>query len=359
MGSYSGVLAIIMSFFTMISGLFGAIGGGNKDNNNNTPAEVPFVASVEQGEIFAKGAKTDSAHASTVLLLPDGRVMSAWFGGSGEGNKDVRIWFALYESGDWTEPEQIPSEDTVAHWNPVLQDFGTFARCYYKVGKDTANWVTKFADYNYADGTWTDAQELVAGDTTGGRGPVRNKILVTSKGLFIAGASTEQGDWKAFFDISEDGGKTWKKTDFIKSDAEMIQPTLWEDADGIHALFRTKKHKIYRSDSTDGGYTWSEAKAIDMPNNNSGIDLAVMDNGYIFLSYNPISTNGVRNKLMLTVSKDGGNTWEDVQMLEESANLFAEFSYPALVADGNKLFVTYTYKREIIKYAFFEFNLDA
>ncbi len=113
--------------------------------------------------------------------------------GSGEGD-DVRIWFSVYSNGGWSSAKQIPSKDTVAHRNPVLQNFGEYVRLYYKVGSEIAHWVTKYVDSYDNGATWTEAKELVEGDTSGGRGPVKNKCLVTSKGIIIAPASTEQGD---------------------------------------------------------------------------------------------------------------------------------------------------------------------
>ncbi len=331
---------------------------GIKDENGGSVK----MSSFEQGKIFKKDLKTDSAHASTVLLLPDGRYLSAWFGGTGEGNRDVRIWYSFFEDGKWCEPAQIETDDNTAHWNPVLQDFGSYARLYFKVGDDTESWVTKYSDYTYSAETWSAVKELVEGDRSGGRGPVKNKCLVTSESRIIAGASTEKGDWKAFFDISDDGGKTWSRTDYVKTpkklfgNVQMIQPTMWEDSSGVHAFFRTKSGRIYRSDSSDGGLTWCEAYETSLPNNSSGIDCVMTDNGWLWLAYNPIGVNGIRNKLILSVSKDGGKTWEKVKTLESSANLFAEFSYPAIIAEGNRIFITYTYKREIIKYVTFEFE---
>ncbi len=319
------------------------------------PVNAEGDYNIEKGTVIATGKKTDTTHASTVVKTSDGKLISAWFGGSGEGDDDVRIWYSVY-SGGWGEACQVPSKDTVAHWNPVLQNFGAFVRLYYKVGTDTENWVTKYTD-TYDNGeTWTEAKELVEGDTSGGRGPVKNKCLVTSKGVIIAPASTEQGDWQAFFDISEDGGKTWTKTDFIDSKAEMIQPALWEDKEGvIHALFRTKSRKLYKSDSYDGGYTWCKAYATDLPNNNSGVDVVMTDNGWVWLAYNPIKVNGLRYKLTLVVSKDNGETWEKVTDIDSSAFIFDEFSYPALIEDGDRICLTYTYKRKKIKYMFVEF----
>ena len=326
---------------------------------------APVSFTIEQGKVFTGGdVNFESAHASTIVKLDDGRLMCAWFGGSGEGNKDVRIWYSFYENNDWTVPVVIATSDNVAHWNPVLQNFGSYARVYFKVGKDTASWVTKYADYDLASGTMSAVRELVPGDTTGGRGPVKNKCLVTSKGVIIAPASTEQGDWKAFFDISTDGGATWTKTAYIDTPktgllnkkVEMIQPTLWEDASGvIHAMFRTKSNYVYRSDSTDGGFTWCKAYKTSLPNNNSGIDCVVTDNGWLWVAYNPISAQGLRYKLCVAVSKDNGNTWETVTTLENSALIWKEYSYPSMIADGNSIYISYTFERTRIKYAFIDF----
>lgn len=328
--------------------------------SQNEKADIDFT--IEQGEIFEAKKYFSDSHASTIVKMPDGNLMSAFFAGPCEGDKDVRIWYSIYDGNEWSEPEQMASDDKVAHWNPVLVNYGSYVRLYYKVGMEIPYWVTKYTDSYDCGKTWTEPEELVLGDTSGGRGPVKNKVLITSDGKIIAPASSEQGSWKAFFDISTDGGQTWTKTDFIVAkdskgnEVGMIQPTLWEDKDGnIHAMFRTKAGWIYRADSTDGGYTWCEAYPTKLMNNNSGIDCVTTDNGWLWLVYTPVGMK-VRNRLILSVSKDNGETWEDVTTLEESINLFAEYSYPAIIAEGNILYITYTYKRETIKYAFIEFQ---
>ena len=137
----------------------------------------------------------------------------------------------------------------------------------------------------------------------------------------------------------------------------MIQPALWEDADGvIHAFFRTKAGKVYRSDSYDGGWTWCTAYKTSLPNNNSGLDVVMTDNGWLWVCYNPINVNGLRYKLRLSVSKDNGQTFETVEDIDSSAWIFNEYSYPAMVADGNTIYLSYTYKRDKIKYVFVEFE---
>lgn len=345
-------------FFTLVSDFaerFFSVFVGSK----NPKAAINF--DMEQGEIFGAKKYFSDSHASTIAKMTDGNMISAWFAGPQEGDSDIRIWYSIHDGEKWGEPKQMASDDTVAHWNPVLITEGDCTRLYYKVGAEIPYWVTKYVETYDCGKTWTEAKELVPGDTSGGRGPVRNKILTTSEDIMIAGASTEQGQWRAFFDISKDKGKTWEKTDFVTAkdlkgnDVGMIQPTLWEDKEGdIHAMFRTQAGRIYRSDSTDGGYTWSEAYSTGLMNNNSGIDCVMTDNGWLWLAYTPVGME-VRNRLILSVSKDNGKTWEDVTELEKSFNLFAEYSYPAIIAEGNKLYITYTYNRVTIKYAFITF----
>lgn len=344
-------MATVVDFMERLSSVF----TGSKNDSSDVDITI------EQGEIFKANKYFKESHASTIVKMPDGNLMSAFFAGTAEGNADVRIWYSIHDGENWGEPKQMASDDPVAHWNPVLVNYGDYVRLYYKVGMEIPNWVTKYTDSYDCGKTWTEPKELVAGDTSGGRGPVKNKVLVTSDGRIIAPASSEQGEWKAFFDISEDGGKTWTRTDFVVAKDNngktvgMIQPTLWEDKDGnIHAMFRTKSGWIYRSDSTDGGYTWCDAYQTQLMNNNSGIDCVMTDNGWLWLVHTPAGMK-VRNRLILSVSKDNGETWEDVTTLEYSVNLFAEYSYPAIIEDGNKLYITYTYNRKTIKYAFVEF----
>ncbi len=346
-GGFSTIIDFMNRFVSVFTG----------DKNEDADMDI----TIEQGEIFKANKYFKSSHASTIVKMPDGNLMSAFFAGTAEGNADVRIWYSIHDGENWSEPKQMASQDPVAHWNPVLVNYGSFVRLYYKVGMEIPYWVTKYTDSYDCGKTWSEPQELVTGDTSGGRGPVKNKVLITSDGKIIAPASSEQGEWKAFFDISEDGGNTWTRTDFVVAKDSrgktvgMIQPTLWEDKDGnIHAMFRTKAGWIYRSDSTDGGYTWCDAYKTDLMNNNSGIDCVMTDNGWLWLVHTPAGMK-VRNRLVLSVSKDNGETWQDVTTLEYSINLFAEYSYPAIIEDGNNLYITYTYNRKTIKYAFIEF----
>ncbi len=319
---------------------------------------------IAKKEIINKaGTPTDNCHASTVLPLDNGEILSAWFGGSKEGKDDVDIFVAKRTNGVWGEPQRISVEKDVPHWNPVLLQLndGRIA-LYFKFGKSIELVWKTYVTYSTDNGnTWCEPVELVEGDTTGGRGPVKNKAIYIADGTILAPASHEPTDsaWKCFMDISHDNGKTWEMSEYVPTKAgeeviHLIQPTLWQDDTGdIHALMRSANGKIFKSDSTDSGKTWCEAYDTGLLNPNSGIDL-VRSGKDIYLVSNPAGGNwGDRTPLTLTVSHDNGETWELVLTLEEAEvgrEEDVEYSYPAITVKDNVLHITYTYNRVSIVY---------
>lgn len=311
-------------------------------------------------EIYPPKGVTESCHASTVLPLSDGSVVAAWFGGSKEGNDDVKIWVSIRENEKWSAPYSIAVKgESLPHWNPVLhlRENGEII-LYFKYGKPIPKWVTYYCISKDGGKSFSEPKVLVEGDTDGGRGPVKNKAIRLKNGKVIAPASKEtiKKNWKCFVDISEDDGLTFKHSNFVLRPKKnlrpvnMIQPTLWEDEKGLHMLVRTGVGRIYKSDSKDGGNTWCKAYETEMPNPNSGIDVVKLDNGTLVLIMNPISENwGDRAPLVLMYSEDSGETFTEFFKCE-SITGDHEFSYPAITAVDNTLHITYTYERETIIY---------
>ena len=303
---------------------------------------------------------TAACHASTVVRTPSGYAV-AWFGGTAEHNSDVGI-YAVYGTADgFSEPVHVSREDGIAHWNPVLwrRLDGTLL-LYYKVGAEIPDWVTYVARSADDGRTWSEPSPLVPGDTSGGRGPVKNKPLRLSDGTVLAPASCEQGPWRAFFDRSEDDGLTYARTAFIETPevngkpVGVIQPTLWESRPGhVHALMRSDAGALYRTDSDDAGLTWCRAYATPLANNNSGVDLTKLSDGSMLLACNPVRGNwAARTPLVLLRSRNGGESWKPYRVLEDDPG---EYSYPAVIDAGDgRAAVTYTWDRR--KVAFCEFS---
>ena len=153
---------------------------------------------------------TDFCHASTVIVTPDG-LLSCWFGGTHEGKEDVAIWSSRKVDGQWTAPVKL-ADGAEANWNPVLfyNEQGKL-HLFYKEGQQISDWKTYLMTSEDNGKTWSEPCEMVAGDISGGRGPVRNKPLALSNGTVLAGGSIEKGEWTAFVDVSADGCATWEK----------------------------------------------------------------------------------------------------------------------------------------------------
>jgi predicted neuraminidase len=323
----------------------------------------------------------DSAHASTLVELSEGNVLASWFGGSWEKGADVAIWVSKRVKGKWCRPRKIQDERSIAMWNPVLfkKSDGTII-LFYKVGETIQQWKTYFVTSSDEGETFSAARELVEGDI-GGRGPVKNKPIYLMDGTIVAPASLEGGTWDAFVDLSKDAGQTWQKSELVPIrrvgyDIQMvdrpydkhycygkgvIQPTLWESEAGkVHMFLRSTSSRIFRSDSEDGGKTWSLAYSTGLPNNNSGIDLVKLPNGILVLAYNPTENlpnyyKGSRTPLILSYSEDNGQTWKELAVLEDTPGGYA---YPAIICnDKSELLITYTWKRERIVFCKLTYEL--
>ncbi|QHT72060.1 exo-alpha-sialidase [Rhodocytophaga rosea] len=321
---------------------------------------MPATGLQEVAKDFVFGDQRPFAqcHASTLVRTGDGNFLIAWFGGTREKHSDVGIWLSKGNPGKWSQPIEVAKIREDAHWNPVLfkKTDGTII-LYFKVGATIDLWETWYITSSDQGKTWTEAKELVPGDK-GGRGPVKNKPIVLSNGTWLAPASDEKNKvWNAFVDRSEDGGKTWKQSDFLTLDRNIIkgegiiQPTLWESAPGkVHMLLRSSAGFVCRSDSEDYGKTWSKVYKTTLPNPNSGIDLSRLDNGDLALVYNRDGKNwGERRPLTVAVSQDNGKTWP-ISLDVETGIKGDEFSYPAIVSFGDTVAVTYTWKRQRIAF---------
>lgn len=321
-----------------------------------------------------------ACHASTLAAVPGGRLLGAFFAGTREGAGDTAIWLAAREHGLWQPPRRLFAEPGLGHWNPVLHAEGERVWLFYKVGPDVQCWTTRVATSDDGGRSWSAPAPLVAGETAP-RGPVKNKLVRLSDGTWLAGSSVESDRaWDAFADLSPDRGRSWQRAEVpfdhrpsAEGTAEggekwaglaaealwendpgrafawdgVIQPTVWESAPGrAHMLLRSTRGHIYRSDSADGGRHWCPAYPTALPNNNSGIDLARLDDGRLALACNPVAGNwGRRTPLSLLLSADNGASWSHTLDLETREG---EFSYPAVLAAERCLHVSYTADRRTI-----------
>ncbi len=303
---------------------------------------------------------TAFCHGATLLPLPGGDLLGAWFGGTAEGLPDSSVYVARRRAGAqaWDPPAEVAPHDGHPCGNPVLflGAPGVVWLVYFRVWGAWCTGGRPCARVSVDDGrTWSP--EVVLLDRSGVL--TKNKPLRLGDELLLPvydERSWQVGvarlnvlrhalDWR-FDGLAIGAG----------SGVPMIQGTLAETRTGtLLMLMRTKVGQTWRVESSDGGVTWLNLRPTTLRNPNAGIDMVRLPDGRLWLAYNDTDLGrdpmewDLRYPLCLGESTDDGETWRTVLTLEEGPG---EFSYPAIVVDGAGLVhVAYTHRRSGIAHA--------
>ena len=301
------------------------------------------------------------AHASTIVELTDGAVAAAWFGGSGEGHRDVAIWFARYGVNGWETPVAVARDPSYPTWNPVLfQPAGQPLQLFYKVGPNPRDWWGMVITSSDGGRRWSAPARLPNGIL----GPVKNKPVVLPDGSWLSPSSREVGTpernrWFLRMERSVDRGRTWTAEEEIPSPVglEAIQPSVLTLRDGTLALVaRTRQGVLATSRSRDAGRSWSPLAALALPNPNAGTDALTLADGRHLVVYNHAAHDpatpgdGPRWPLNVALSDDGVD-WR-MGLTLESRPIRDGYAYPAVIqARDGRIHITYTWNRTRIRHA--------
>jgi len=312
-----------------------------------------------------------SCHGSTIVRDNDGSYIVAWFAGTREGFPDTSIWWCQSKDGHWTCPSVAAKVKSVAHWNPVLHLDQNGVRMFFKVGRWVDSWDTW--ECRLVDGSWTIPVKMESSVDFRGQvtqGPVRGKIVKTDSGTLLAPSSVERYAsairsplnviWSSVVHRSVDGGNCWdtKPIPFPRRDGQrggIIQPSLWNSAPGVtSALIRSTTGFLWRSETFDDGLSWIDAYETRIPNPNSAVDVAMIENKLMAMVFNPVSGNWIqRTPLTIAFSDSKGENFCCPINIEHDPD--HSFSYPFMIEVPGGIAVTYTWRRE--KIAFVELKV--
>ena len=159
--------------------------------------------------------------------------------------------------------------------------------------------------------------------------------------------------------ISDDGGRTWQASRPLISFGG-VQPSLVQKRDGTLVAYMRDNgpppQRVMRSESRDGGMTWSPVVDDDIPNPGSGLEVIRLQSGRWAMVCN--DTEQGRHRLAVLLSDDEGRTWKWKRYLENDPPGAGSYSYPSIIqAKDGTLHVTYSWsqpgKGSCIKYAHF------
>lgn len=130
---------------------------------------------------------------------------------------------------------------------------------------------------------------------------------------------------------STDGGKSFSLHGYLHGDLNLWEPNIVEISPGrLVMLMRAEgTPRLYRSDSSDGGLTWSPAQPTDIPNANAKVTLLKLNKAVLML-HNPSEQSGWfnRRRIELWISRDGCNTWPVKMPLAEALAEGHVITYP-------------------------------
>lgn len=319
----------------------------------NADSEIPGATTFLTSEweyVCEPTGKFPSCHASTIVELPDGNLMAAWYAGSEEGAKDVAVLMARYDAAaqKWSEPVVLADTPEKPEGNPVLWVTPENQLRLYYMTMEGDGWETcQMKAIHSDDGGKTWSEPILLEPEQGFM--LRNKPVFLMNGDILLPIYDER-KWASLFWISVDKGQTWQKTDNLISEPGNIQPTVIQRTDGsLFCLMRTGKNggRLWSAASLDNGRTWSVPVQSPLRNPNAACDMVKLHNGMVVLVFN--DTEKGRACINAAISKDEGKTWSANFFLENQPD--KEFSYPAIIqARDGKIHITYTYLRTHIKH---------
>ncbi|HAF22657.1 MAG TPA: hypothetical protein DCK93_07035 [Blastocatellia bacterium] len=288
-------------------------------------------------------------HAASVVALPDGRLLAAWFSGPFEASVHQLI-LASYSADQgmtWTAAQVFQDTPRTSDFDPAFIADGKRIWFFFAVGrwnryprvKDEKNEVgvnsfKVFQRHSDDSGrTWSQPEVIYE---NAGAGCRSNGIKLSTGELILpvhGYLNPVAGVLKSI-----DGGRTWKRYGEITTTTVAHEPSCAELSTGeIMMVLRTGDGFLWQAFSKDKGETWSPAEKTQIVAVQSSHNLFRLKDGRILLTHNPSKT--VRTPLTMRISADGGKSWGDPTVIAEvpvpdkdSVAWAREVSYPSVTA---------------------------
>ena len=289
-------------------------------------------------------------HPASLSELANGDLFIAYYGGEGEYQGDTAVFGSrrAKESTKWTLPVRIADTPDRADGNGVIwQEPGGAAWLFYVV-RYGETWSDSVIKYKYSlDNamTWTDSELL-----TFQKGMmVRSQPIQLLDGDFLLPIYHETGNDKesvgpesaSLFARYHKKSRTWSFTNEVHSRIGNIQPSVVQlDSNHLMACCRRgggygpmPDGFIVKTESHDGGLSWSPGVDTEFPNPNAAVDLIRLKNGHLILIYND-NNQGERDPLAMRVSSDGGKVWSKAKNIVSNPDDEAAYPFIIQTSDG-------------------------
>ncbi|PAF45250.1 hypothetical protein BJI48_00805 [Helicobacter sp. 11S02596-1] len=335
-----------------------------------TPYKPPYASKIDIP--MPKGVR--SAHAATLTYLENGDLLAAFFAGSREGAKDVKIYGSIYNAKNhqWNPAFVLLTREELAKkshqyikklGNPVLYRDGK--KIYlFVVGTSIGGWATSKI-YQLTMENFSPSKHFVYQGTLqlspflNISNLVRSVPIKTNDGGFYLPIYHELADKYALILKFNAEGKldTITKPNHLH---RQLQPSLAPLSD-ITCLAVFRNHDRYddvmfsqvctqNNNGGGGRMDWQKPQMTNVKNHNNSANL-INFNKNIYLIHNTFERNPKLARGTLTFSKMLSPTeFKKVFILDETTAPNGEVSYPTTITDGDNIDIVYTHDRANIRH---------
>ena len=331
-------------------------------------AAFPQSYNIETYRAFGPEHPGQYKHPASITQLISGDLYIAYYGGSGEYGDDTAVYGSRLKEGEsqWSTPQIIANTPDRGEGNPVVwqaPDGRVWLFYVNRYGETWSNARVKVKVSEDSAKTWSDSFMLNFEEGT----MVRGQPIVLNNGDYLLPMYHETGDDRemsaastsSYFMRYNPKTKIWTESNRIKSPMGNLQAQVVQMTDSyLIAYIRrggdflpTERGYTLRSESRDGGYTWSEAVESNFLNPNSAVDFIKLHNGHLLMVYN--DNMNERTPLTVAVSTDGDRSYPYKRNIAGGDNTFA---YPyAIQTRDSKIHIIYTTNhRTTIMHAVFD-----
>ena len=313
-------------------------------------------ADIETTQVFGPETKTGRyKHPTSITELDNGDLYLTYYGGGGEYERETAVFGSRFQhlTQKWSRPKAIAQNPFFSMGNPVVWQSPNSRVWLFFVVRPGETWSSSriMAKVSDDQGThWSDAFPITWEEGT----MVRSRPITLNDGSYLlpiyheTGADTEKtgADTSSLFLRFDPKTSKWTHSNKVYSRMGNLQPAAVEvSPNHLIALCRRAGDYepgddgfVVKTESHDGGKTWSAGIETSFPNPNAAVELIKLRNGHLLFVYN--NSMNDRSPLTAALSTDNGATFPHRLNLAEGNG---SYSYPtAIETEDGSILVTYT-----------------
>lgn len=334
---------------------------------------APAIAAAEEitiERLFGPEIPGKYKHPPSITELDNGDLYVVYYGGEGEYAGDTAVYGSRLAKGskEWTRPQIIADTPERSEGNAVIWQAPNGVVWLFYVTNYGPTWSTSRIKYKLSKDrgqTWTDSDMLAVEFGS----MVRGRPIVLEDGDYLLPVYHETGedreqtfvDTCSYFFRYHPQTKVWTESNRIFSANGNLQPApVAIDKDYLVAYLRpggnfepNTSRFVLRSESRDGGRTWSKGENSEFANPNSAVDFIKLQNGHLLLVYNDTNVDD-RMPLTVAISTDNDKSYPHRRDIVNKPGDTAAYPVAIQTRDG-KIHVVYTSQdRQVVNQAVFD-----